>query len=367
MEPANGRDMVAQFRGELLQDLYGYRYQEVADNFDKYRFGFDGVDRSRMVDVKRLAAYLDFVITHLDKFIAASQLFADGHSQALFYKLMLYRCLGHLHLRLREDFTAKTLDEMYARAAGYETGPSPIQFEGLFGPIRHHENVPTDGEPVALDAWTGNVAYALGHGDHRQYFFNRDGVRVAPAAGDYVIDGGACFGDTAVLFACAAGPEGRVFAFEPLPQHHEVIARNIDQNLLEERVYIVPNGLGAVTNHVAQIDPSLSGIANPGFSLASIEHAVPVITIDDFIASQGIGKMDFIKLDVEGYELAALQGAAHTLDTLRPKLAISLYHKPGDFFEIPLYLRERHPHYRFHLDHYTIHYEETVLFAVPED
>ena len=93
MEPANGRDMVAQFRGELLQDLYGYRYQEVADNFDKYRFGFDGVDRSRMVDVKRLAAYLDFVITHLDKFIAASQLFADGHSQALFYKLMLYRCL----------------------------------------------------------------------------------------------------------------------------------------------------------------------------------------------------------------------------------------------------------------------------------
>lgn len=192
-----------------------------------------------------------------------------------------------------------------------------------------------------------NVAYALGHDGHRQYFFNRDGVRVAPAEGDYVIDGGACFGDTAVLFACAAGPEGRVFAFEPLPQHHEVIARNIDQNLLGECVYIVPNGLGAVTSHVAQIDPSLSGIANPGFSLAEIEHAVPAITIDDVLVSQGIGKMDFIKLDVEGYELAALQGAAHTLDTLRLKLAVSLYHKPGDFFEFPLYLRERHPHYFF--------------------
>lgn len=117
---ANGRDVVAQFRGELLQDIYNYMYRSVEDNFDKY--------------------------------IAASQLFADGASQALFYKLMLYRCLGHIHLRVREDFTAKTLDEMYVRAASYETGPSPIEFNGLFGPIRHDENVPTDGPPVALDA-----------------------------------------------------------------------------------------------------------------------------------------------------------------------------------------------------------------------
>lgn len=49
----------------------------------------------------------------------------------------------------------------------------------------------------------------------------------------------------------------------------------------------------------------------------------------------------------------------------QPKLAISLYHKIGDFFEIPLFLKEHFPFYKFYLDHYTIFGEETVRYATP--
>jgi hypothetical protein len=71
-------------------------------------------------------------------------------------------------------------------------------------------------------------------------------------------------------------------------------------------------------------------------------------------------------MDVEGFELKALKGASSTIAKFRPKLAISLYHKPEDFFEIPIYLKSYYPFYRLYLDHYTIHAEETVLYAIAD-
>jgi hypothetical protein len=71
-------------------------------------------------------------------------------------------------------------------------------------------------------------------------------------------------------------------------------------------------------------------------------------------------------MDIEGAELAALRGAERTLRRDRPRLAISLYHKPEDFYEIPEFLAGLGAGYRLYMDHYTIHEEETVLFAEAE-
>ena len=69
-------------------------------------------------------------------------------------------------------------------------------------------------------------------------------------------------------------------------------------------------------------------------------------------------------MDIEGAELDALKGAVHTIQTYRPKLAISIYHKPEDLVEIPLYLMEIMPDYQFYIRHYTTWLEETVLYAI---
>ena len=69
-------------------------------------------------------------------------------------------------------------------------------------------------------------------------------------------------------------------------------------------------------------------------------------------------------MDIEGSELDALKGAEHSLRRWRPKLALSLYHRPEDLFSIPLWLDSLDCGYSFFLDHYSIHTEETVLYAL---
>lgn len=70
--------------------------------------------------------------------------------------------------------------------------------------------------------------------------------------------------------------------------------------------------------------------------------------IQHFGSAAGDGRL-LIKLDVEGAERASLEGARQTIAAERPALAISLYHRTSDIFEIPLFLRSIHPDYKFSL------------------
>lgn len=72
----------------------------------------------------------------------------------------------------------------------------------------------------------------------------------------------------------------------------------------------------------------------------------------------------FIKIDIEGAELNALQGAQHTITLKKPKLAISIYHKPEDIIELIVYLKNLVPEYKFYLRHYTNKTYDTVLYAI---
>jgi FkbM family methyltransferase len=107
----------------------------------------------------------------------------------------------------------------------------------------------------------------------------------------------------------------------------------------------------------------------PGTSIA--QHgkgeSVDTLTIDDMVLTSNISRVGGIKLDIEGAELPTLHGAVETLRDHRPKLAISLYHGPTDLFTIPLFLKRLDLNYRFYLKHFTIHNEETVLFAIADE
>lgn len=355
---------ITEFRRSLLHGIYSNVYQRLQNNYDYLRYSFDGVDRSREVNIAKHAVYLEFVLDNIEKFYAVYSLWKDDFSRGLYLRLLQYRTLGHLHIRIRDDMNWTTVNAFYERAKTYDAGASKIKFNGFLGPLRHHAHIPADGSEIKLDAWSVNVAYGLGMENHRQYYFCRDGVQIRPEAGDYVIDGGACFGDTAVFFASSVGPEGRVFAFDPLPVHVEIARFNVEQNNFGQRITVTQAGIGASSNHVAETAGELSKTASPGFSLAGRENMVPIVSIDDALMQAETGKVDFIKMDIEGFELGALHGAAETIRRHKPKLAISIYHKLEDFFAIPLYLKEQYPFYDFYLDHYTIFDEETVLYAV---
>ncbi len=88
---------------------------------------------------------------------------------------------------------------------------------------------------------------------------------------------------------------------------------------------------------------------------------IEVTSIDKVLQGK---EATFIKMDIEGSELAALQGAKETIQKYRPKLAISLYHKPEDMLEIPNYILNIVPDYKLYLRHYATNLWETVLYAI---
>lgn len=75
-------------------------------------------------------------------------------------------------------------------------------------------------------------------------------------------------------------------------------------------------------------------------------------------------KVTFIKMDIEGAEYNAILGAKKTIAKYKPKLAISIYHKPEDIWEIPSLILDINPDYKLYFGHYSVATAETVLYAI---
>ncbi|MFI3177669.1 MAG: FkbM family methyltransferase [Eubacteriales bacterium] len=91
------------------------------------------------------------------------------------------------------------------------------------------------------------------------------------------------------------------------------------------------------------------------------QMTIEVDTLDNLLEGRAI---TFLKMDIEGAEIGALEGAKDTIQNYKPKLAISIYHKPEDLIEIPMYLKELVPEYRFYIRHYAWNKSETILYAI---
>lgn len=105
------------------------------------------------------------------------------------------------------------------------------------------------------------------------------------------------------------------------------------------------------------------GSAPGGFGIARGEAdiSLPVTALDQILGDE---KVTFLKMDVEGAELEALEGAKHIIAKYKPKLAISLYHKAEDLYVLPLWVKNLVPEYQLYIRHYSSWHYETVLYAV---
>jgi FkbM family methyltransferase len=172
----------------------------------------------------------------------------------------------------------------------------------------------------------------------------RYGDEVRINDGDVVLDCGARVGDTAV-WSLSYGASS-VHCFEPDTLNLAALNNNAAR-YGGGKITIVPSavGKGAGTMQFIRKDNSCgeSGITE---NIDSGALTVPVICIDDYVREHGI-EPSFIKMDLEGSEIDALTGAKETLAKYKPKLAISLYHKPSDMWTIPDVIRSIVPEYRY--------------------
>jgi FkbM family methyltransferase len=170
------------------------------------------------------------------------------------------------------------------------------------------------------------------------------------------VDGGSYDGDTIRLFIDRVGGRfERVYAFEPDPRTFAALRRNFAD---EPRVQPINAGLHRQTGNLRFRDDGSRGaiFADDG------EIDMAVTTIDDVI---GEGQVTFIKMNIEGAEIDALNGARRTIRRWLPKLAISAYHRPNDLWQIAQLIREISSRYDLFLRQHDGGVIETVLYALP--
>ena len=151
-----------------------------------------------------------------------------------------------------------------------------------------------------------------------------------------IIDAGANFGMYSILFA-KLNLNNQVYSVEPFKEYNKIILHNSKLNNLKN-IKIINKVL---SNKIARYKLN----KNLGNTSASITRkfnksghvGVKSITIDKLVKTNKIKKIDFIKLDVEGAELMALQGGKKSIKNFKPKIALECSSKK-EFYEINEFL-----------------------------
>jgi FkbM family methyltransferase len=277
---------------------------------------------------------------------------------------MAYRQLGHRKVKLPRNTPGYWQDIDAMRRLRTDAEPLRISYNNETLALYDLTTLGYD-----VRCYSSAVGLACGF-VQKQYEYHHGDVQCRIEPHDIVIDAGACWGETSLQFAHDAGPMGWVVAFEFTPNNLLVYWRNIDLNPeLKHHIHLVEAPIWKASGqrlHFVDWGPG-SRITEDDRKYSAYEGLVETTTIDDTADRLELARVNFIKMDIEGAELDALQGGERTLRKHRPKLAISLYHNPEDIETIPRYLVGLDLGYRFFLDHHTIYNNETVLFALPEE
>lgn len=149
----------------------------------------------------------------------------------------------------------------------------------------------------------------------------------------FIIDAGANIGSFSI-FAAARAPHATILSFEPFPKTFALLKANIQLNGLENRVKIMPTGLGAQDGTaLMDSDPNLPSQSNG--TTDSLEGGIPVSiqSLKSVFRSQNITHVDLLKMDIEGGEHAIISDATAE-DFCRVRHFSLEYHPNGSFKKI---------------------------------
>lgn len=172
---------------------------------------------------------------------------------------------------------------------------------------------------------------------------------------EYFVDAGALDGETTEYFLTHF-ENGHAYTLEPNPKQLDIIRERLRPYSQAE---ILPFGVYD-QNTVMRFENRDERKGSSKLS-ESGELEVEVRRLDDLMEGR---RVTFLKMDIEGSELAALRGAERIIREQRPKLAICVYHKPEDIWEIPAFILGCCADYKLYLRHYSMGITETILYAI---
>lgn len=143
------------------------------------------------------------------------------------------------------------------------------------------------------------------------------------------IDAGANMGLYSLFAARRVGPAGTVIAIEPSGREFEIVKKNVGLNALTNvRIIRI-----ALSDRAAEVELSVAPLGNSGHNTLGafgydtpLDHREPVeaVRLDDLVRGEGLTRVDVIKMDIEGGEMAALRGMGETLKRFKPALLVEL-------------------------------------------
>jgi FkbM family methyltransferase len=173
--------------------------------------------------------------------------------------------------------------------------------------------------------------YRLDISDYMQWLIYF-GIRAEPREvlyslikpGMTILDIGANIGETAMAFSKLTGENGKVISFEPDPETFGRLTEHLTLNGCKN-VIAINKGLGnAESEMVLESGENNSGGNRIATGKEKNGKKIQITTLDKSISELNIPKIDFIKIDVEGYEYHVLQGAEKTIEQSKPVFFIEV-------------------------------------------
>lgn len=212
--------------------------------------------------------------------------------------------------------------------------PPPLQIEivteeGAYRKVRfgsRHEAWFPREAPITPEMWSEYLAVFWDHpvNGHR---YHREGTLVEK--GDICIDCGACEGFFA-LRALELGA-GQVVCLEPYPIMADCLRATLANEMASGRATVLEAALGAVNGKASFASDEQDFFAGKLGGDSSKTSSVRLMILGQVCRELSLEQVDFIKMDIEGAELQALDGAIPVLQQYHPKLAITTYHRAFDF------------------------------------
>lgn len=203
---------------------------------------------------------------------------------------------------------------------------------------------------------TGDLSYIDKNEINSHSYFSQD---FYPISSDEVLfDCGAFTGDTIEDFVTFTNKKyKKIVAFEPDEKNVKRLNAFINNKI--ENVVVIQKATGDKNGKVAFLNNGNMFSKTVDVKDSSDELSVDIVRLDNYIDYHPT----LIKMDIEGAELDSLIGATQIIKTLKPKLAICIYHMPFDFYEIPKFLKSLVPEYKFKVRQHESGFCETVLYA----
>lgn len=199
---------------------------------------------------------------------------------------------------------------------------------------------------------TADISYMEGFSDREEFQYFEPFLAL-DKANEVFIDVGGFDGYTSLEFIKYCPDYKAVYFFEP-EEKNMLVARN---NLAGyPNVHFIQKGLSnkkATVNFSA--GGSISAITEKG------DYKIEVDLLDRMVTE----KVSFIKMDVEGAESLAIEGAKETIHRDQPTMALCVYHYPDDLWKIASQVFSMRDDYDLYLRHYTEGVAETVMFFIP--